>query len=80
MVMVMILPHCHPLHNRQNASFTNPLSHPFFFIAAVVFVPMCLLYLCAHNYGDDEHDVKGNGPITLPLLLPLKDLSTKLQA
>jgi hypothetical protein len=59
----------------------KPLVPPFFFfIAAVVFVPMCLLFLCAHNYGDDEHDVKGNGPITLPLLLPLKDLSTKLQA
>jgi hypothetical protein len=41
---------------------------------------MCLLFLCAYNHGDDEHDDNENGPITVPLLLPFKDWSTKLQA
>jgi hypothetical protein len=41
---------------------------------------MCLLFLCAHNHVDDKHDDKGNRPITLPLLLPFKDWSMKLQA
>jgi hypothetical protein len=37
--------------------------------------------LCIQPYGDDEHDDDNeNGPITVLLLLPFKDWSTKLQA
>jgi hypothetical protein len=52
----------------------KPLSHPF------LLLQLCLLFLCVYNHGDYEHDDNGNGPITVPLLLPFKDWSTKLQA
>ncbi len=75
----MVLPHCHPLSQPPKCFLHKPLVPPLF-VAAIVLVLMCLLFLCAYNHGDDEHDDNENGPITIPLLLPFKDWSTKLQA
>ncbi len=77
--MVMVLTHCQPLSQPLTCFLHKPLVPPLFVIV-IVLVSMCSLFLFTHNHGDDEHDDKGNDPITLPLLLLFKDWSTKLQA